>query len=149
MRKSVPKAMIYGELGRKELKYTIWKRMLSFWKKVSSNDGRLGNTLYSLTRLNDLETRWILGVKNILINCGVPLIDNYVSNVGDAEFTRYIARHNEDLALHSWYSMMKTTSICECYTTYKHRLHMEKYLYLLKGRDRISLTQFRCAPLTP
>ena len=148
VRKSVPKAMIYGELGRKEFKYAIWKRMASFWKKVSNNHGKLTNTLYSLTRLKNHETRWFLGVKNILINSGVPLIDNYISDIGDADFNRFITRQCEDLALHSWYTMMKTTSICECYATYKHRLCMEKYLYLLKGKDRISLTQFRCAPLT-
>ena len=120
--------MIYGELGRNEFKYAIWKRMASFWKKVSNNHGKLTNTLYSLTRLKNHETRWFLGVKNILINSGVPLIDNYISDIGDADFNRFITRQCEDLALHSWYTMMKTTSICECYATYKHRLCMEKYL---------------------
>ena len=35
VRKTAPKAMIYGELGENELKYTIRQRMASFWKKNS------------------------------------------------------------------------------------------------------------------
>ena len=40
-RKSVPKGMIYGELGRKELKFIIWQRMANFWKKRFHSKGRI------------------------------------------------------------------------------------------------------------
>ena len=35
VQKSVPKGMIYGELGRQELKFIIWQRMANFWKKIN------------------------------------------------------------------------------------------------------------------
>ena len=35
IQKSAPKAMTYGELGQQELKFTIWQRKASFWKKLS------------------------------------------------------------------------------------------------------------------
>ena len=33
LRKSAPKAMVYGEVGRHEIKFTVWKRMKNVWKK--------------------------------------------------------------------------------------------------------------------
>ena len=35
IRKSAPKAMVYGKLGQQELKFTVWQRIASFWKKLS------------------------------------------------------------------------------------------------------------------
>ena len=35
VRKSVPKGMIYGELGRQGLKFIVWQRMANFWRKVN------------------------------------------------------------------------------------------------------------------
>ena len=32
IRKSDPKARTYKEFGQQELKFTIWQRMVSFWK---------------------------------------------------------------------------------------------------------------------
>ena len=34
LRKGVPNPMIYGELGRQEIVFTVWKRMLTFWKTI-------------------------------------------------------------------------------------------------------------------
>ena len=49
VRKRVPQAMIYWELGRKEFNYATWKRLSSFWKKVSNSSRKLASTLYLLT----------------------------------------------------------------------------------------------------
>ena len=35
IRKNAPIAMSYGEIGKHELKFTIWQKMASFWKKLS------------------------------------------------------------------------------------------------------------------
>ena len=38
VRKNAPKAMVYGELGEKELKYTVCKRMASFWRNLPTKE---------------------------------------------------------------------------------------------------------------
>ena len=38
IRRSAPKVMVYGELGRQEIRFTVWKR-IGVWKKlIKSND---------------------------------------------------------------------------------------------------------------
>ena len=87
-------------------------------------------------------------MKNILVNCGIPMVDTYVNYISDAEFKKYIKRQCEDLAIQSWHTMLHTTSLCDCYMEFKHRLLLEPYLRKLKGKQRIQLSQFRCAPYT-
>ena len=43
---------------------------------------------------------------------------------------------------------LHTTSLCDCYMQFKHRLLLKPYLSKLKGKQRIQLSQFRCAPFT-
>ena len=145
VRKTAPKAMIYGEL-EKELKYTIWQRMASFWKKLANGGNSLAGLIYQLMNLNDHEHKWMLGVKNIMVNCGIPMADTYINSVNDSEFKKYIRRQCEDLATQSWYTMLNTTSLCDCYMEFKHGLFMESYLRKLKAKHRIQLSRFRCAP---
>ena len=38
--------------------------------------------------------------------------------------------------------------LCDCYREFKHRLLLEPYLQKLKGKLRVQLSQFRCAPYT-
>ena len=111
--------MTYGELGQQELKFTIWQRMASFW---------------------------ILGVKNIMVSFGIRMIDTYVSYIRDAEFKRYIKRQCEDLAIQSWHTMLHSTSLCDCYRGFKHRLLPEPYLQKIKGKQRVQLSQILCTP---
>ena len=33
--KKCPKAFVYGELGQQELKFTVWHRKATFWKRLS------------------------------------------------------------------------------------------------------------------
>ena len=76
--------MVYRKSGRRELKYIIWKRMSSLWKKACSDKNKLASTLYNMKRLNSHETSWCRGIKNTLINCSVPMIPKYDNIIGDA-----------------------------------------------------------------
>ena len=59
VRKTSPKVMMYGELGEKELKYTIWQRMASFWKKLANGGNRFAGLICQLINLNDHEHKWM------------------------------------------------------------------------------------------
>ena len=136
IRKGVPKAMIYGELGQTEMKFSIWQRMAFYWKKVTTNSQKLPDMMFKWLNLSNYENKWLQGVKNILINCGIPTIENYVNYVNDNEFKNYIKRYCEDLAKQSWQTMMRATPICECYSIYKRKAELELYirkLILKKG----------------
>ena len=117
------KAMTYGELGQQELKFTIWQKMASFWKKLSYDKKSFANSMFWLINFNEYENNWILSVKNIKRQC-------------------------EDLVIQSWHTMLHSTSLCDCYRGFKHRLLLEPYLQKMKGKQRVQLSQLRCAPYT-
>ena len=140
--------MIYSELGQTELKFSIWQRMASYWKKVNMNNQKLPNVMLKWLNLINYENKWSQGVKNILINCGIPTIGNYVNYVNDNEFNKFIKRYCEDLAIQSWQTMIRTTPMCECYSIYKKKDELEMYIRKLNFKERIGLTHFTCAPIT-
>ena len=76
------------------------------------------------------------------------MLDTYVNYISDAEFKKYIRRQCEDLLFQSWHTMLHTTSFCDCYMDFKYRLLLEPYLRKLKGKQKIQLSQFRCALYT-
>ena len=73
--------MIYGELGQKELKYTIWLRIASFWKKLANGGSRLAGLIYQQINLNDHVHKRMLGVESIMVNCAIPMVDSYIDFV--------------------------------------------------------------------
>ena len=122
--------------------------MASFWKKLSSDKKSFANSMFWLINSNQYENKWILSMKNIMVNCGIPMVDTYENYIRDAEFKKYIKRQNEDLAIQSWHTMLHSTSLCDCYRGFKHQLLLEPYLQKMKGKQRVQLSQFRCAPYT-
>ena len=82
--------------------------------------------MYQLININECDNKWILGVKNILVSCGIPLVDTYVKYISNAEFQKYIKRRCENLAIQFWHTMLHTTSLCDCYKKFKHRLLLEE-----------------------
>ena len=133
IRKSAPKAMTYGELGQQELKFTIWQRMAYFWEKLSYAKKTFANLSFWLINSNEYENKWILSVKNIMVSCGIPMVNTYVNYIGDAEFKKYIKRQCEDLAIQSWHTMLHSSSLCACYRGFEHRLLLEAYLQKIEG----------------
>ena len=44
--------------------------------------------------------------------------------------------------------MARATPICECYGVYKKKLELETYIIKMDLKELISVTHFRCAPIT-
>ena len=87
----------------------------------------------------------MLGLKSIMVKCGIRMVDTYIDFVSDSEIKKYIKRQCEDLATQFWYTILNTTSLCDCYLEFKRRLFMEPYLRKLNAKHRIQLNRFRCA----
>ena len=145
LRKSAPKAMVYGEVGRHEIKFTVWKRMINFWKKVTKSTDKLSSVVFCWLHYRREATQWHVGIKKIPINCGIPLVEEYVGLVSEYEFEKFIKAKCQDLALQSWQIMLQNNSLCDNYRLYKHRLVFEPYLETLSRSDRVKLANFRCA----
>ena len=86
--------------------------------------------------------------KNIMISCGIPIVDTYVKYTRDGQFKKYSKRQCEDLDVQSWHRMQHSYSLCDCYREFKDRLLLEPYLQNLNGKQRVRLSQFRCAIFT-
>ena len=57
VRKSTPNAMVYGQLGRYELKYMIWQTMASFCKNIERGNGKYSNMIYGVIAENKFENK--------------------------------------------------------------------------------------------
>ena len=130
--------MTYLELGQEGLKLTIWQRMASFWEKLSCDKKRFVNSMFWLINSNEYENKWILSVKNIMVSCGIPMVETYMNYIRAAEFKMYNKRQCEDLSIQSWHTMLHSTSLCDCYRGFKHWLLPEPYLQKLKGKQRVN-----------
>ena len=74
--------MIYGELGRQEIVFTVWKRMLTFWKTISKPSQKLSSVFLELTKhMNKLK--WTCKIKSILVELGIPFAFEYIDLMED------------------------------------------------------------------
>ena len=84
-------------------------------------------------------------IKCILDNCGLSYIWLEQDNINTKECKLVIHERIEDIALHSWFIDISSSSMCIFYRLYKKHLDFERYLTISHYSDRISLTKFRCA----
>ena len=148
VRNSTPKAMIYGELNRSEIKYQIWLRILGFWKRLSDDKNKLSSLIYKYLRNISHPEKWLSCVQTTLIECGIPGAYHFIENVNEAHFKEFTKNKLQDVAIQQWITSMNNNSLCRVYADYKYRYRIEPYVFTLKTKDRIELSRFRCAALT-
>ena len=140
--------MVYGEFGKSELKYTIWQRMVSFWKSLTEPENKLSNLILS-KKLFDQQDKWNSKIESILISLGVPYVFEHVELISKNQLKDFTNKANEESAGQLWCCSINSNSITDIYRTYKHKLQIECYISTLKKRDAmISLSNFRCASST-
>ena len=137
--------MIYGELGRQELKFIIWQRMANFWKKVNVQHISFSSIIFQWMNKINQKTAWHQRIRQILINCGIPFAEMYSGYIADAEFKKCVKDRCNELAFQSWQVKIHNNSLYDNYRLYKHRLKLETYLKLMKGPAKWRLVDFRCA----
>ena len=147
VRNSTPNAMIYGELGRNEIKYKIWLRILGFWKRLSDDKNKLSCLMYKHLRKIFPSDKWLSCVQTILIECGIPGAYHFIENVNEAHFKDYTKNKLQDVSIQQWNTSVKNHSLCRLYASYKYKYRIEPYVFTLRTKDRIELSRFRCAAL--
>ena len=73
--------MVYGELGVLPLKVHVKCRAICFWARLITDQkckllSLIYKLFYCMFQLNIYESKWILYIKNSLIDCGFPCVWN-------------------------------------------------------------------------
>ena len=147
LRSSVPNAMIYGELGRHEIRFHIWSRMIMFWKRLVDNPNKYSSVLYYSFSASDLSDKWLGTIRHILIECGIPGAFEHISEIGYTHLKNSIKHKLEEIGTHYWRISMEKNDLCQGYKVYKHYLRMESYIRLLPYKNIVELSRFRCASM--
>ena len=132
-----------AERGNCNTKISIF--MINFWRKVSKSPDKLPCVVFRWLHYRNEATQWHLGIKQILINCGIPLAKENVGLVSDYQFEKFIKAKCQDLVFKSWQIMLQSNFLCDNYRLYQQRLVLEVYLKTLFRSDRVELAIFRCA----
>lgn len=139
LKSSTPNFMIYGELGRFPINIYVVKRMIAFWLKLADSDCKLSNMFYRLMlELNEVESCWILHIKNLLNNlgfCNVWILQR--RNIHRNWLINAIERRLKDNYIQNWYSQVYSSSKS------KVNFEFEQYFDILLENLRNILVKFR------
>ena len=146
--RSTPSVIVYGEVGRLPLKNTIYKRMLSFWIKISEDkttkySNVMYNLLFKLQNAGEYSFIWFEKIKQLLDSCNYgQLWTDQTEN--KFHFKRNIFVALDNLEQQKWLNEVNTSNFCLTYRIFKQELSLEPYLIKLPFLHRINLTKFRC-----
>ena len=146
-RRGTPNPMVYGELGRLEIRFLVWQRMIGFWKRLSSAPNKYSNLLYKCIKSSEMTDPWLEGIQNILIECGIPAVFAYPEEIPEEHLMRFVKAQLRDVAIQSWRTSLRENTLCRTYSLYKFNYGIEQYLLNLRQPYRSELSRFRCASL--
>ena len=69
--------------------------------------------IYGAIVENNFENNWLISMKNILINCGIPRANEYANFINDSAFRKFVKHCCQDLAIQSWRVKIRTSSSYE------------------------------------
>ena len=150
LNRSTPSAIVYGEVGKLPLKNIIYKRMISFWIKISEDKSTkystiIYNLLYKLHTSGAYTFVWLNKIKHLLDSC-------HFSNlwIDQKEYStkkhlkKSIFEALDHLEQQKWLNEINTNNLCLSYRIFKQELNFEPYLIKLPFVHRINLSKFRC-----
>ena len=142
--------MVYGELGVLPPKVHVKYGAICFWARlITDQKCKLSSLIYKLFycmfELNIYESKWILYIKNSLIDCGLPCVWNaqHIPNSFEC-FKEVIRRRLEDQFIQKWSEELFNSGKCTNYRIFKTTFILEKYLLLTAPNIRKSINRFRC-----
>ena len=141
--------MVYGELGRSDLRSTVESRMVSYWARiVQGKKSKLSYIVCKLLRKlydkGDFESRWIKHIKHILDRCGMSNIWTVDVPLNIDWVKLSLNLRLADMYKQNWNDEVNRNRLCINYRIFKSVVGFEKYLVQLDVKDRITLSRFRC-----
>ena len=141
VRRSTPKYMIYGELGRLPVSITIKLRMTGFWgKMLTGKQEKLSYNLYQMLLSDWVNVKWISKIKNILDESGLSYIWDMQYVHCAVNLMKILKLNFKDQFLQQWNSEMQVSNKGKMYSMLKKGFEMENYLKTLPS----NLSQFLC-----
>ena len=113
---------------KNELKYTIWQRMVSFWKGLTGPENKLSNLILS-KKLFDQQDKWNSKIKSIPISLGVPYVFEHLELISRNQLKDFTNKATEEIAGQLWCCSINSNSITDIYRTYEHKLQIVLYIY--------------------
>ena len=150
LKKSTPLYMLYGELGRKPLKFLIQQKIISFWARiVMGKQTKISFLLHELMLrdqlLNKHNYTWINNIKTILNNLGMSDVWMYRNFQSNKILIEKIKLRQHDQYIQNWNSDTDKSSKGNVYKIFKENLNLEQYFNILPEHIWTNLIKFRTA----
>ena len=152
MKSSTPNIMVYGETGTFPIKLDIYRRMISFWTKLTDlESNKLSSYMYTIMYSHYLfspntgqnKFLWLKKIKNILIECGFSGIWDNQSYPNAKWLITATKQKLHDLFLNTWYENIQNSSSSYNYRIFKKSFGFENYLTQLPFKLRKFMIKFR------
>jgi hypothetical protein len=144
-RKSTPKYMLHGELGRYPIYINVYTKMISFWTRLLlGKENKLSSKIYYYM-LNQTNTnfKWTNKIKEILTQIGRPDIWLNQQFIINKNLHITVKQTLIDQYKQHWASLLQNSNKGRIYNSFKHALEYEKYFNILQKKDYITLFKFR------
>ena len=150
LNKSTANCMIYSEVGKHPLSKTVELRMLNFWHSLLISDqNKISSKMYLLLRSMDLKniyhSPWIIKIKSLLNNCGLPDYWNTAQNIEHKQFTHILKQRLNDIYEQQIQADIENNnSHCNFYKIIKNLLilsmkNISHHCLLMKGSQCVNL----------
>lgn len=149
LNKSTPNCMVYGESGKYPIANIVYRRMISFWIKVSEGKtSKLSSIFYRLIyklHINNLyHSPWLMKIKTLLCNSGNPRYFLQQEQYFPKLFMKNIlSKQLQNQYIQEWFLEVNRNRKCTIYRIFKEGHCFEQYLTKLNFVERRSLCKFR------
>jgi hypothetical protein len=143
-RKSTPRYMLYGELGRYPIEIIIKSRMVNFWNKLilSSNSKYSFNCYLHMLQSNHIF-KWPSFVKQILDSTGNSYLWLNQRSLTCKFLNKMVKPTLVDQFFQDWCSKLEASSKGQMYHIFKENTLFEEYFSILPNSLRLALMHFR------
>ena len=141
-RKSTPLYMLYGELGRYPIEFTIKCRMVNYWTKlISGKQHKLASLLYQKLRANNIQSKWAASIQKIFEDCGRP--DIWINQSANPHCSSLIKHILQSQFLQNWSAKLDNSSKGLNYRLFKDTIKIEPYLLKVPPRFYLHFAKLR------
>ena len=140
VRRSIPKCMMYGELGRLPVSITIKLRMAGFWgKMLTGKQEKLSYNLYQMLLSDWVNVKWISKIKNILDESGL----SYIWDMQYVHCATLLLMRRADVLLRALNYASKQCSF-ESVSSFQSSIFIVLHIYLYQTNGLMNLLNKTC-----
>ena len=145
-----PSVIVYGEAGKLPISNIVYKRMLSYWIRVSEDkNSKYSNIMFNLiSKLHNSGAyffQWPNKIKTLLDTCHFANLWRDQENYSTKKHLKNaIFKELDNVEEQKWLNEINNSSSCLIYRIFKKNLDFEPYLTKLPFLHRLNFSKFRC-----